>query len=337
MTMTRSVQLEGVYELPRGLGVTEKSLGKTLAMEVGGVSGKVLLPRLVWSGDEPRVEAPAIDSASLEAVEPQIAMSGQLGIPPSDFWGRVTAWHPQKRTVQEVRFRAVGLQFSVPEAQVTIRDRPPDARGPRAKVPQAILQNVDGWFDRLRTWVEVAVDQDADPSSPVQAVWRPGRGLSLFRVQPGVASRLANMAPGTVVRHDFESINLPRLRKAAAQTNAGAMPSDSHLLLRDARGAFRRGKLRIAVIDAGSAVELALAVFNRRVTRVRTPAKPTLGWYVGQPTIQNAALLQPTLTTELVDVRNSAIHRNLRPSRGEGLRALELAKDVLDNVEPLPL
>jgi hypothetical protein len=81
MTMA-SVQLEGVYQLPRGLGVTEKSLGKTLALEVGGVSGNVLLPRLVWSGDEPRVEAPAVDSAPLEAMGPQIAMSGQLGFPP---------------------------------------------------------------------------------------------------------------------------------------------------------------------------------------------------------------------------------------------------------------
>jgi hypothetical protein len=337
MTMARPVRLEGVYELPRGLGVTEKSLGKTLAIEVGGVFGKVLLPRLVWSGDDPRVEAPALDSASLKAMGPQIAMSGQLGIPRSDFWGRVTAWHRGKRTVQEVRVRAVGLKFSVPEDQVTIPDRPPEARGPEGQVPQAVLGHVDAWFERLRTWVEVAVDQDADPSSPIQAVWRPGRGLSLFRVQPGVASRLANMASGRVMRRDFEPINLPRLRKAAAETNAGATPSDSRLLLRDARAAFRRDKLRIAVIDAGSAVELALVAFNRAVTQLRTPPKPTLGWYTGQPTIQQAAPLPPTLTVELVEVRNRAIHQNVHPSRGEGLRALDLAKDVLDKVEPLPL
>jgi hypothetical protein len=331
------IHLEGVYELPRGLGVTEKSLGKTLTIRVGDVCGKVLLPRLLWSGDEPQVVAPDVEPALLEAIGPQIAMSGQFGLPPSDFWGRVTAWHAAKRTVQEVRFRAVALRFRVPEEAVAIHDRPPDARGPEGKVPEVILLNLDRWFDRLRAWVEVVVDQDADPTSPIESVWRPGRGLSLFQVDPGLASRLANLAAGTIVRHEFESLNLPRLRKAAAQVNIGAMPSDPHLLVRDARGAFRRGKFRIAVIDAGSGVELALAAFNQAVTKVKTPPKPTLGWYASQPNIQNAAPLPPTLTPELVDVRNRAIHRNIHPSRAEGVRALELAKEVLDSVDPLPL
>ena len=82
---------------------------------------------------------------------------------------------------------------------------------------------------------------------------------------------------------------------------------------------------------------MLFAAFNRRVTSVRTPAKPTLGWYVGQPKIQAAAALPPTLTTDLVDVRNRAIHGNIHPSRAEGLRALELAKEILDTVDPLPL
>ena len=106
-----------------------------------------------------------------------------------------------------------------------------------------MVVDVEPWFDRLRTWVEVAVDQDADRDTPIRSVWRPRSSSSLFQLQPGLASRLANLGIGTVMRHDFESVSLPRLRKAAALANAGEMPSDAHLLLRDARVALRRGKL----------------------------------------------------------------------------------------------
>jgi hypothetical protein len=139
------------------------------------------------------------------------------------------------------------------------------------------------------------------------------------------------------MRHDFESLSLPRLRKAAAEASARAMPSGAHLLLRDARVALRRGKLRIAVIDAGSGVGLALAAFNKNVTHVKTPAKPTVGWYVQEAKIQGSARLPTSLKADLVDVRNDAVHHNYQPSRAEAVRGLALARKVLGTVEPLPV
>jgi hypothetical protein len=134
-----------------------------------------------------------------------------------------------------------------------------------------------------------------------------------------------------------EAINLPRLRKAVHEANAGSTPTDAHLFLRDARAALRRGGYRRAVIDAGSAVELTLAQFNAATTRVNTGGRATLGWYVNQPAIATEANLPSTLGHDLVDLRNNAIHQNRVASCQETVRALALAKQVVARLDPLPI
>ena len=77
------------------------------------------------------------------------------------------------------------------------------------------------------------------------------------------------------------------------------------------------GNHRRAVIDAGTAVELMLADFNRRVTKVATPPRPTLGWYVGQSAIAKAVGFPATTQQDLVDLRNDAVHHNKTPGPAE--------------------
>jgi hypothetical protein len=91
------------------------------------------------------------------------------------------------------------------------------------------------------------------------------------------------------------------------------------------------------VIDAGSAVEIVLADFNRAVTRVTTPSKPTLGWYVDQPKIAAQASLPAYTKRDLVEKRNDAIHNNVAPSWSETAQALKLARQIINNLEPLPI
>ena len=43
-----------------------------------------------------------MDAALATSIAPRVAAVAQAGTPPWDFWGRVTAWHAAKRTVQEV-------------------------------------------------------------------------------------------------------------------------------------------------------------------------------------------------------------------------------------------
>jgi hypothetical protein len=115
------------------------------------------------------------------------------------------------------------------------------------------------------------------------------------------------------------------------------MPEDAHLLLREGWAALRRSRLQGAVIDAGAAVELTLADFNRTVTKVNPPKAPTLGWYISQPALVAGASLPSNIKADLVDVRNAAIHRNSTPSHAKARVALEMAKGLVKRLKPLPI
>ncbi len=99
---------------------------------------------------------------------------------------------------------------------------------------------------------------------------------------------------------------------------------------------MRRRQFRRAVIDAGSSVEVELAHFNTQRVHVQTPAKPTLGWYVKQPTIAASAGLPSDTDTVLVDVRNDAIHNNITPTWEQTRDAIARADVILAQINPLP-
>lgn len=74
---------------------------------------------------------------------------------------------------------------------------------------------------------------------------------------------------------------------------------------------------------------------RRNVTKLKPKgAPPILGWYVSQ--LKTIATLPPHLTTDLVAVRNAAIHQNHTPSNEYSWTALDLAKHVLELHDPLP-
>jgi hypothetical protein len=287
---------------------------------------------LTWAGSEPRLGIPSLDSTCARAITQRLEQSAK----PSAFWdpaGRVTAYHPGKRTVQEVRVSAIFVRFRLPATDIALPAEAHGRTGFRGVIPSDILSGIDPWFYRLRTWLEAAVDQDADPDSPVTPSSE--GDLLLFTNDGGRIGELGSWRGMTATRHRFEPLNLRRLRGAVAQANAGVLPTDPQLLLRDARAAQRRDKPRVAVMDAATAVELVLAAFARTVPGLKVPRKPTLGWYVTH--LQQPAQLPGTIETELVDVRNDAIHRNKRPSRAEARQALVIAQQLVNRLDPLPI
>jgi len=182
-------------------------------------------------------------------------------------------------------------------------------------------------------WVGVAEDQDTDYTNPLRGSSVAGIGLTVRAFKPGDQwSRARSANTLSVHGHSSMMLSLDRFRRVIALTNLGQAPSDSRILLRDAYIDFRRQRLRKAVIDAGSATELVLGAWNR-ANHVRVRARPTLGDHVAATTAPIPADSRPGL----VRIRNDAIHNNLTPTTTQTRRALEIAKNVLDLLEPLSL
>lgn len=327
----------GIYKLPSTIFVSAGCLGKSYKISIGGLDGIALIPRLHWSNDEPRILDPAMEPNLQQHVE-HYATGTTQGWEKWHYWGSVNEYNPAKQTIAGAHVGAILLVFKVDPNSITYSDYLHGRGHPEGKDVQALFDNIDEWFERSRTWIGVARDQDIDPVNPIQGVTVKADGLQVLTVDGGTISLPAGSLNMTVRRKSGEHIKLHALRKAFALASSGALPSDAHVLLRDSRAALWRGYFRRAVIDAGSATEVGLADFNNRVTHVPLPtrSKPTLGWYVREATISARAGLPSNTMADLVSVRNAAIHQNKTPTRPEAELALRLAKQIVRNIAPLP-
>lgn len=206
---------------------------------------------------------------------------------------------------------------------------------PSGPAVRSIFEEINGWADRLMVWAGTVANQHTyleDSRGPAR--WD-GEGLLVRAVtDEGVSPSDARPNSVTVGMRAFERINAETLEWILSKTSNGDTPALNRTFLRDAAGERRRGKNRKAVIDAGSAAELALSSWHRaHRPEGKDPlgVKPTLGRYVEH----YAELLPPDTTSGLVDPRNDAIHRGIAPDHDVAGRALEIAAEIVEKVEPL--
>jgi hypothetical protein len=325
-------RLVGTYVLPTPIGLLPGCFGKRYATRLWGRRVVMSLPRLEWDEliDKPAVIAPTIDDL------PTSQGSGVAipGVPPDAFdWGQVNHWWSNSRRLPGAWLNTVALEFTLPDGDIDYYQSTRGLGAPTGPMVQSLFKEVDPWFQRLLEWVGVAVDQDTDYRDPPKGSSVAGLGLTLRAIGPDgqrSSARSANM----IAVHGGSStlLTLDKFRRVVSQTNRGQTPSDSRLLLRDAYLDLRRGRLRKAVIDAGSATELVLGSWNQ-ANQLPVRARATLGEHVDKTTAPIPGDSRPGL----VQIRNDAIHNNLVPTRAQAQRALEIAKAVLDLLEPLPL
>jgi hypothetical protein len=294
----------------------------------------MLTPTLVWTADGPQVCAPVTRLLDKERV---VGVAGwrKEKWEQRHLWGFAGSYKPAKNWVEAVRVKTVAFECHIKEAEISYLEQtkgPSVPVGPR--IDQLIL-DVDTWFQDLATWIETSADQGVDLNRPTRLERAPGYGLHLVTITKNEVSRPAHSRTFQVLSDKAEIVTYQKLRKVMSAIRNDTSPNDAQLLMRDARAEFRWSRYRKAVIDAGAAVELCLADFNHRATKVNTPAKPTLGWYIGQPAIAFAASIPSNARRDLLDVRNNSIHMHQIPTATTAHTALTTAQQIVDRLAPL--
>lgn len=204
-----------------------------------------------------------------------------------------------------------------------------------------------GWYLLLRDWLECLAhvdlghehaEQVVTGRSAVETAWwvattrlRGERGYSL--VNPPITVQLADTPH--VQRKDWQ--------RAIREANAGHLPTDPHLLLRDARGAFNRRLFRRCVLDAATAAELvASPLLARRLDNSLGPSARKKLVQDQTPMSRKIAALKALgislpqqLQRDLFNLRTKVIHEGKSPAIGEARRALEVAFAVVTLHAPL--
>lgn len=336
------VYLCGAYRFPASIGVTASCLGRRYPVQIGQQRGSLRLPNLVWGQgrwgkDAPSLTAPAMQLGS--AVDERITrIATRAEQPPQDvldYWGMVGSHNPKLRTIQAAFVGAGVLSFTTPASGLTYLDYLHGLGSARGPALDDLFSSIDRWFDVLRTWTELFVNQDLDIDHPLRNGGTPGSGLEVFTFDGSELSLPGGNNVINVIVREIKALSLRRFQRAIRQANADTMPDDAWLLLRDAFGSHRRLRYRRAVIEAGTAVEITLADFNNRVTKLKAKGgPPTLGWYARK--LKTSAKLPSNVKRDLVDIRNAAIHQNEIPSHEQSWTAIGLARQVLDLHDPLP-
>lgn len=194
-----------------------------------------------------------------------------------------------------------------------------------------LAEYVNRWFDNVRTWVEVVTGQDLDPNHRIYDAEPVGAGLTF--IEPPIDRGLGLKA------------STPRVLPLPARSWAGILervrdgvePPLEEVLSRDARAAQRRNSNRRAIIDAATALEIALGRHVRGLAdqlpekqRSRIDERTALGDYIS---IADHSGLDLAVDVDrlgwLNKHRNDAAHRGVAPSNWDAGNAVQLMMDFL--------
>lgn len=194
-----------------------------------------------------------------------------------------------------------------------------------------LAEYVNRWFDVVRTWVEVVTGQDLDPNHRVYDAESVGAGLTFIEPPHDGALGL--------------KITTPRVLPLRAQEWAdilgfardGTEPPLEELLSRDSRAAQRRNANRRAIIDAATALEIALGRHVRGIAerlpdtqRGRISERTALGGYISIAEDSGLEFVVPVDRLRwLNNLRNDAAHRGAAPSHWEAGEAVQVMIDFL--------
>jgi hypothetical protein len=198
--------------------------------------------------------------------------------------------------------------------------------------PEHQLANyVNKWFDDVRTWVEVVTGQDLDPSHRVYDAEAVGVGLTFIEPPNDGALGLTITVPRILPLRADEWAHILGFVRDGKQ-----IPLEE-MLSRDARAAQRRNANRRAIIDAATALEIALGRHVRGLAnqlpenqRNRINERTALGDYIAIAADSGLQLAVPVDQLRwLNNLRNDAAHRGAAPDHWQAGKAVQVMIDFL--------
>lgn len=322
--------LETYFESPHRFGVAFSALGGHYDTTIGGLPVTVSLPKVRWA--EPDGDWIRADLVSPEWTNVPEDHPWHKTLRTSWPWGSPSSYHGKERTGSAwVSHFRVSTQCSddADEAQV---------------VATTLLDSLDDWWPAVCEWIEVLTGQaHGIPSKTVvlgdhHPAWTAVQGIErrLFSTSPQVAEIVH-------LTGDADAIE-PDLFQAALDRAVVGPPPTEWLLIRDGRVAHHSGSNRRAVIDAGTATELALTKIIEDHL-VGTPAIVIEQLLAGHRMLSNRLKLVkklgagssvPSETHKgLVEPRNVATHQGSNLTAMEAREALRIAAIIVDAAYPL--
>lgn len=293
--------------------MVERLLGSEASTALRGCPTRLLLPGAARAADGSVL---AYSPPTVPGVEPsELCLEGRPWARPATARGGVAAFE----------LGAVALVVEGPLVDPLPSPRYGVSKDPTSRLADEVRQGIEPWFLAVRAWVEVYTGQDLDHEHPRWDAWVEGHGLRLWE-----ASGREVSAPSRVIltMTDELAVDDALWTFALDAAGRGDVPDLEHLLLRDSRSASLRGQRRRAVLDAATAVEVVAARLDNLIAARRPPA---LGMLLKR--LKDGGVIdghqRQRLQSELVEVRNAAIHRGQVPDPSVTAQAVGAATEFV--------
>lgn len=309
--------VEGRFEFPERIFFLGSCLGMEAAFELDGQEGVIGLPS---AGPTPD------NDSERDLIAPPLADPNVLAAIPQLSWGYIG-------DPKEGHFAA---------ERCYVRVKVESAADELEEKSKRLAYLIRFWFYRTVDWIEVLTGQDLyEHERPYNE--RDNRPYGSLYLHDGdnytdVTHRDGMwMSPWPV----DESLTPERWRFSLKKASEHERPPLELLVMRDANQALMREHFRKAVVDAGSAVEIALTRRIREKLATKNEAHvieellrshPTLGRRLGLARKLGLDLPEDA-HEELVEPRNRTVHRGETPDSLTAMAAVHVAGDVVGKKE----
>lgn len=319
--------IQGVYDLPVAILFQETALGSRTRVSMGTQPGDVILPRSdPTKAGEVGFNHPLLPPTSFR---PRFASAAA-----EDPWGKVFAAGPRGAADGAAAVSRLMVRFLVRDRSCTTGN----------DVAERVVQALPNWFRNVAVWLQALTQQDLDPDNPTREMGGPG-GLFMWGVDPENEAFIAMGRQVMTVTIESRSsyIGGPAWRLALRQASTAGGPPLAWEILVAASRAARRGNGRRAILEVGTAVEIAIEQAIRGRLE-KSNALATVGAIMDQirmlgPRIEFGRKLGLVLPSDirgsLVEPRNSAAHGGSSPDSRVVQQALRMGREVLETHAPL--
>jgi hypothetical protein len=329
-------------------------MGQTFASHIAGHPVAVSMPVLDTKDKRMRIAPPSMTGIYLDDSEAE-SMSRGYG------WGSLDWQEPPD--IAAITLGTIKLDVArISKLGITTEIRANDLR--KSTMLRKMDRASDQWWTAVTSWIEVLSRQHITrmgPEHKALSIFPMDRDklraliayrISLFNESSSMTreERLERLAVEfRAARSDITGIiDLAQLRASFLLAGRGEMPPDEWLFIRDARSLYRAGEYRRAVIDVGSAAELAIMrIIQDKLTRQHKTAAyierqlvRAANYPLGRKktlfeTELNLGRLPPNFQPIVIDKRNDAVHVKAEIRQIDAKRAIAKTQKLVERAIPL--
>lgn len=211
-------------------------------------------------------------------------------------------------------------------------------------VREKFIQELEAWWSLVSTWISIFTKQDFVEIGKTRSGMRVGPivtwngGVDGLRVNGSKETSIPNVNDEGV-----DILNHQTLLACSRLAANGIQPPDEWLFIRDARSLVNARQYRRAVIDAGTAAELAMtALIDPTLTGMNLLQREKLFeknrglWELSNLMLtQNAGTRPDRLQPDLAEPRNRAAHDGAAMNETKANAAIAIAADLVEQLHPL--